>query len=48
MSMSIEQKLSLNKFVVDEGNPHIIVHQEKLDDATIKTLTKGCPAGCTP
>ena len=45
MSMSIEQKLSLDKFVVDEGNPHIIIHEDKLDAATINTLTKGCPAG---
>ncbi len=45
MSMSIEQKLSVNKFVVDEGNPHIIVHEDKLDPATIKALTVGCPAG---
>ena len=45
MSMSIEQKLSLNKFVVDEGHPHITVDQDKLDDATIKALTMACPAG---
>ena len=45
MSMSIEQKLSLNKFNVDEGNPHIIIHEDKLDKETIQTLTKGCPAG---
>ncbi len=44
MSMSIEQKLSLDKFVVDEGNPHIVVHADKLDEATIKALTVGCPA----
>lgn len=45
MSMSIEQKLSLDKFNVDEGNPHIVVHPEKLDATTIKALTMGCPAG---
>lgn len=45
MSMSIEQKLSLNKFVVDEGNPHIVVDQDKLDEETVKALTVACPAG---
>jgi len=43
--MNVEQKLSLNKFVVDEGNPHIVLHEDKLDAATIKALTMVCPAG---
>ena len=43
--MNVEQKLSLNKFVVDEGNPHIVMHEDKLDAATIKALTMVCPAG---
>ena len=43
--MNVEQKLSLNKFVVDEGNPHIVVHEDKLDAATLKALTMVCPAG---
>lgn len=43
--MQVEQKLSVNKFVVDEGNPHIVIHPEKMDAATMKTLTLVCPAG---
>ena len=43
--MNVEQKLSLNKFVVDEGNPHIIIHPEVMDEATKKVLTIVCPAG---
>ncbi|WP_461208543.1 ferredoxin family protein [Desulfocurvus sp. DL9XJH121] len=45
MSMSIEQKLSLDKFVVDEGHPHITIDQGKMDEATVRALTVGCPAG---
>ena len=43
--MNIEQKLSLNKFVVDEGYPHIVIQPEKMDEATLKALTVVCPAG---
>ena len=43
--MNVEQKLSANKFGVDEGNPHIVIHPEKMDSATIKALTVVCPAG---
>jgi len=45
MSMRVEQKLALDKFNVDEGNPHILVDQERLDAATARTLTLACPAG---
>ena len=43
--MNVEQKLSVNKFVVDEGNPHIIIHPERMDAETLKALTVVCPAG---
>lgn len=43
--MNVEQKLSLNKFVVDEGNPHIVIHPEVMDEETKKVLTIVCPAG---
>jgi ferredoxin like protein len=43
--MNVEQKLSIDKFVVDEGNPHIVLHPEKFDEATLKALTVICPAG---
>ncbi|MDR3074361.1 MAG: ferredoxin family protein [Deltaproteobacteria bacterium] len=43
--MQVEQKLSINKFVVDEGHPHIVIDQEKMDEAAVKALTMVCPAG---
>jgi ferredoxin like protein len=43
--MNVAQKLSLNKFIVDEGNPHIVIHPENMDAETIKALTIVCPAG---
>jgi len=42
---SVEQKLSANRFVVDEGNPHIEVDAARLDAATRQALTVVCPAG---
>ena len=42
--MSTEAKLGLDKFVVDEGNPHIRVDDSKLDAATVRTLIAACPA----
>jgi ferredoxin like protein len=43
--MSVEQKLSIDKFNVDEGHPHIVIHQDKMSEATVKALTLVCPAG---
>ncbi|MCL1939219.1 MAG: ferredoxin family protein [Betaproteobacteria bacterium] len=43
--MNVEQKLALDKFLLDEGNPHIIPHQEHMDAATARALTVVCPAG---
>ncbi|MTJ81373.1 MAG: ferredoxin family protein [Telmatospirillum sp.] len=43
--MNVEQKLSKNKFSVDEGNPHISVDSSRLDADTIHALTVVCPAG---
>ena len=43
--MSVEQKLSKNKFVVDEGNPHIEVDAARLGPAPMHDLTVVCPAG---
>ena len=43
--MNVNQKLSLDKFVVDDGNPHITLHQERMDEAVKKTLSMACPAG---
>ncbi len=43
--MNIEQKLAVDKFVVDEGAPHIVPHEEYMDAALKETLTRVCPAG---
>lgn len=43
--MNVEQKLSIDKFVVDEGHPHIVINHDKLDETTKKILTVVCPAG---
>ena len=45
MSMSIEEKLGVNKFYVDEGNAHIILQENPGNKADIDKLVKGCPAG---
>ena len=43
--MNVEQKLSIDKFAVDEGNPHIVLHQERMDEAMKRSLAVVCPAG---
>lgn len=45
MSTSIEGKLGLDKFRVDEGNPHIIVLERPRNQRDMEKLIKGCPAG---
>jgi ferredoxin like protein len=42
---SVDDKLALNKFVVDEHHCHITVHQEHMDQGMIKALLTVCPAG---
>ena len=43
--MNVEQKLSIDKFTVDEGHPHIVIDLEKMDAETQRILTVVCPAG---
>lgn len=45
--MSIEEKLGVDKFFVDEGNPHIILKKDvnARDIDVIRKLVKACPAG---
>lgn len=45
MSTGIEGKLGLNKYRVDEGNPHIIVRDRPENQRDMDKLIKGCPAG---
>jgi ferredoxin like protein len=42
--MTIEEKLGLNKFVVDEGNPHIVIDQDKFNGFDVNALIRACPA----
>ncbi|MFA6807772.1 MAG: ferredoxin family protein [Eubacteriales bacterium] len=44
-AMTIEEKLSVDKFFVDEGNPHIIISKDAVDPKEIQKLIKACPAG---
>jgi ferredoxin like protein len=41
----VDDKLALNKFVVDEHHPHRTVHQVHMDQELINALLKVCPAG---
>lgn len=43
--MSIDEKLSVNKFFVDEGNAHIEVDKNYRNRNEIMKLVKACPAG---
>lgn len=42
--VNVDVKLGINKFNVDEENPHIIVKAQP-DMQVLDTLTKACPAG---
>ena len=42
--VNVDVKLGINKFNVDEENPHIIVKSQP-DMQTLLLLTKACPAG---
>ena len=44
-SMRIEEKLGVDKFNVDEGNPHIIIDKDFIDMKEIRKVINGCPAG---
>jgi len=42
--VNVESKLALNRFVVDEGHPHITIEPEQLNAQTIQALIAACPA----
>ena len=44
--MSMDDRLALNKYQVDEENPHITVDLENLDMNEFKKLLLACPAKC--
>lgn len=45
MSVNVEEKLGVNKFNVDEENPHIVLKKENIDMKEFKKLVIACPAG---
>jgi ferredoxin like protein len=45
MSVNVEEKLGVNKFNVDEENPHIVLNKENIDMKEFKKLMIACPAG---
>lgn len=44
MNESIDAKLAINKFYLDENHPHIII-SESPDMVAFRLLMKACPAG---
>lgn len=46
MSVRLEEKLFQNRYLVDEGRPHVCISDPALATATMKQLVNICPAGC--
>jgi ferredoxin like protein len=42
--LTIEEKLALNKYEVDEGQPHILIDQEICNNCSEKYCLSVCPA----
>lgn len=42
--VNVDVKLGINKFNVDEDNPHIVIRPQA-DKPTLELLTRACPAG---
>lgn len=45
-STKMEERLYQNRYLVDEGRPHISINQGVADSAQLKSLVQICPAGC--
>lgn len=45
-TQKMEERLYQNRYLVDEGRPHIRINQQASDSAALKALTSICPAGC--
>lgn len=45
MSMTLDEKLAVNKFFIDEGNAHIEIDSAYPDAREIQKLINACPAG---
>lgn len=44
ITVNVDEKLAVNKFLVDEGNPHIVL-KDDVSDAEFDKLVLCCPAG---
>ncbi len=42
----MEERLYQNRYLVDEGRPHISINQQAEDSPQLKALKSICPAGC--
>ena len=45
-TQKMEERLYQNRYLVDEGRPHISINQKAVDSEQLKALTTICPAGC--
>ena len=46
MSVKVEEKLFQNRYLVDEGHPHVCVTEGKEATPALKAIISCCPAGC--
>ena len=44
--VKVEEKLYVNRYLVDAGRPHIKVRPHETPSAALVALTHVCPAGC--
>ncbi|MET0390006.1 MAG: ferredoxin family protein [Polyangiales bacterium] len=43
---AVESKLFQNRYIVDAGQPHIVVKPHKKPSKQLLSLVRACPAGC--
>lgn len=44
-ALNVDEKLSMNKYYVDEENPHIVLKKGSIDQMEYLKLVLACPAG---
>ncbi len=42
----MEERLYHNRYRVDEGRPHVVIHRRAVDSDALRSLVHLCPAGC--
>ncbi|MEL6774630.1 MAG: ferredoxin family protein [Pseudomonadota bacterium] len=45
-TLRMEERLYQNRYLVDEGRPHITIRRNIHDSPELKSLVHICPAGC--